>query len=117
MERVKKGDLVLVRSGADAGKRGRVLRVRPGVGKAVVEGIGLRYRHLKKSLKHPQGGRIQRESLVPLCILMPIDPTTDEGTRVAYRVVGGVKRRVARESGAPLDGGAKVRPEKAGKEG
>src|SRR5204863_9167625 len=93
MARVKKGDLVFVRSGADSGKRGRVLRVIPDRGLAVVEGISVRFKHLKKSQKHPQGGRLQRETPIRLSKLMPIDPKTDEATRVSYRVVDGQKRR------------------------
>ena len=51
---------------------------------------------------------------IPLSRLVPIDPTTDKGTRVAYKVEGGKKRRVARGSGAALEGEAKPRAAKAG---
>jgi large subunit ribosomal protein L24 len=67
---------------------------------------------LKRSQKHPQGGRIQREGAVPLSILMPVDPSTDKGTRVAFRVVDGEKVRVARASGARLEGERKARAER-----
>jgi len=106
MARIRKGDMVLVRRGADAGKRGRVLQVLPGRDRAVVEGVGMRFKHLKKSQKHPQGGRIQRETAIRLCILMPIDPSTDEPTRVGFATVDGKKTRIARASGKPLEGGA-----------
>jgi len=105
--RIKKGDLVVVRSGADAGKRGRVLRVIPGKDRAVVEGVSVRFKHLKKSQKHPQGGRVQRETALHLSKLMPIDPTTDEPTRVSYRIEGDHKTRVSRGSGNSLDGEGK----------
>lgn len=111
MARIRKGDLVLVRSGADKGKRGKVLRVIPGDegGKALVEGVNLVFKHLKKSQKHPQGGRIRREAPIWQCKLMPVDPTTDEGTRVSAKVVDGRKVRVARGSGASLEGDVKAR--------
>ena len=116
MARIKKGDLVVVRSGADRGKRGKVLRVLPGdeftPGRAIVEGIRLLFKHLKRSQKHPQGGRIQREAAVPISILMPIDPTTNEPARVAYRFVDGSKRRFAKGSGAALDPEPKARAKK-----
>jgi large subunit ribosomal protein L24 len=115
MSRIKKGDLVVVRSGADAGKRGRVLRVLPGKDRAVVEGVSVRFKHLKKSQKHPQGGRVQRETALHLSKLMPIDPTTDEPTRVSYRIEGDVKTRVARGSGNSLDGDAKKAAKGEGK--
>jgi large subunit ribosomal protein L24 len=106
MARIKKGDLVLVRRGADAGRRGRVLQVLPKKDKAVVEGCGMKFKHLKKTPKHPQGGRVQRESPIRLSSLMPIDPSTDAPTRVGYRTVDGRKQRVARGSGKPLEGGS-----------
>ena len=117
MARVKKGDLVFVRSGADSGKRGRVLRVIPDRGLAVVEGISVRFKHLKKSQKHPQGGRLQRETPIRLSKLMPIDPKTDEATRVSYRVVDGQKRRYGRASGTALDAEVKARGKRAKSEG
>jgi large subunit ribosomal protein L24 len=101
--RVRKGDLVVVRSGDDAGRRGRVLRVLPGDGRAVVEGVNVVFKHLRRSQKNPRGGRVEKEAPVPLSRLMPVDPTTDEPTRVSYRVEGGTKRRFARGSGAALD--------------
>jgi len=108
MSRIKKGDLVVVRSGADAGKRGRVLRVLPTDGRALVEGINLVFKHLRKSQKHPQGGRVRREATINLSKLMPIDPTTDKGTRVSWKVEGGEKRRVGRKSGTVLVAEAKA---------
>ena len=114
MARIRKGDLVAVCRGADAGKRGRVLQVFPGKDRAIVEGVGLRFKHLKKSQKHPQGGRIERESPIRLCVLMPVDPETDRPTRVSFRDVDGRKQRVAVGSGKALEG-AEGRGDKAAK--
>ncbi len=113
MARVRKGETVVVRSGEDAGKRGRVLRVLPKKGRALVEGVNLVHKHLKKSQKNPQGGRVERENWVPLSALQPIDPSTDAGTRVAWRFEGGVKVRVARKSGTPLEGRTQAKRAKA----
>jgi large subunit ribosomal protein L24 len=113
MSRIKKGDLVLVCSGADAGKRGRVLRVIPGKDRAVIEGVSVRFKHLRKSQKHPQGGRVQRETPLHLSKLMPIDPSTDEATRVSYRMEGEKKVRVARGSGSPLEGQKATKQQKS----
>ena len=107
MARIKKGDLVVVRSGTDSGKRGRVLRVLTEDGRAIVEGINLVFKHLRKSQKHPQGGRVRREASINLAKLLPVDPTTDKGTRVSFKVEGGVKHRVARKSGTVLVADAK----------
>ncbi len=117
MARIRKHDVVVVRTGADAGKRGRVLRVMPEKGRAVVEGVNLVFKHMKKSQKTPQGGRVRREAPVPLCRLMPIDPSTDGPTRVSYRVEDGVKRRFARKSGAAIDVETKASGKRAKTEG
>jgi large subunit ribosomal protein L24 len=109
MARVKKGDLVAVVAGDDLGKRGRVLRVLPDADQAVVEGVNLQFKHLKKSQKQPQGGRVHKEAPIALCKLMPVDPTTDEPVRVSYRTVDGVKRRFARGSDAAIDPEAKAK--------
>ena len=91
MARIRKGDEVLVRAGADAGKRGRVLRVLPGADRAVVEGVNFIHKHLRKGPKNPQGGRVRREASVHLSKLMIVDPSTDKPTRVGSRVEGGKK--------------------------
>jgi large subunit ribosomal protein L24 len=111
--RVRKGDVVAVRSGDDAGKRGRVLRVLPEAGRAVVEGVNLQFKHLKRTAKNPRGGRVHKEAPVPLSSLMPIDPKTDKPTRVGSRVEDGRRVRVAVGSGEPLD--AEPRRAKRGK--
>lgn len=117
MARVRKGETVVVRAGEDSGKRGRVLRVFPAKGRVLVEGVNLVFKHLKKSQKNPQGGRVQRENWVPLSSVMPIDPSTDAPTRVAYRIDGGRKVRVARRTGTPIEGASKGRAAKAKPEG
>jgi large subunit ribosomal protein L24 len=108
--RIRKGDTVVVRAGDDAGKRGRVLRVLPGRGKAVVEGVNVAFKHLKRSQKNPRGGRLEKEAPVPLSRLMPVDPSSDEPTRVTYRVEGGRKQRFAVGSGASIDAEAGRKP-------
>ena len=52
-------------------------------------------------LKHPQGGRIRREAALWLSTLMPVDPTTDAGTRVSSKIVDGAKVRVVEVRRAP----------------
>ena len=116
MARIRKGDLVVVRTGKDAGRTGRVLRVVTTSEAAVVEGLNLQFKHLRKSQKHPQGGRVRREAPLALCKLMPIDPTTQKGTRIGWKIEGGEKRRIARKSGAVLEADVRARAGKT-KEG
>ena len=64
---VKRDDIVEVISGADKGKRGKVLQAIPGAGMVVVEGINKKWKHLRRSQENPQGGRLERESPIPAC--------------------------------------------------
>jgi large subunit ribosomal protein L24 len=59
---VKKGDVVLVLSGNDKGKTGEIKEAFPRVGRVLVEGVNLRWRHKKPSQQNPKGERVQREA-------------------------------------------------------
>jgi large subunit ribosomal protein L24 len=103
--RIKKGDKVLVVSGASKGKRGEVLRVITKEDRAVVQGVAVAKIHTKPKGVGQPGGIVEREAAVHLSNLALIDPTTDKATKVAFRVLdGGRKVRVARKSGAAIDG-------------
>jgi len=103
--RIKKGDKVIVIAGAAKGSRGEVLQVFPKDSRAVVQGVAVAKRHTKpKGIGQP-GGIVEREAAVHLSNLALIDPSTDKATKVAFRVLdGGRKIRVARKSGATIDG-------------
>ena len=92
---VKKGDIVVVLSGDDKGKQGRVLRVLPKTGRVLVEGINRVYRHVKRSRKNPQGGRLEKEAPVHVSNVQPI--VAGRHTRVGFQKQSdGLKHRVAR---------------------
>jgi large subunit ribosomal protein L24 len=100
---VKKGDSVIVMSGDDRGKVGQVLRVDPGRGKVLVQGINRVYKHLKPSRRHPRGGRIQKEMPVSISNVLPVDPKANRATRVRFVTrEDGSKERVAKKSGTSL---------------
>jgi large subunit ribosomal protein L24 len=102
-QRIRKGDLVAVISGNDRGKRGRVLRVLREKGRVVVEGVNLRYKHLRRSQQNPKGGRVRREMPVHASNVQPLDPETGRPTRVGVAVVDGRRTRVGRRSGKPIE--------------
>ena len=103
--RNKKGDKVLVISGSSKGTRGEVLRVIPKEDRAVVQGVAVAKIHTKPKGVGQPGGIVDREAAVHLSNLALIDPSTDKATKVAFRVLdGGRKVRVARKSGAAIDG-------------
>ena len=100
---VKKGDIVAVIAGDDKGRTGEVLRVFKDRGKVLVQGINRVYKHLRPSRQHPQGGRIQKEMPISLSNVLPLDPKTQQPTRVGFRInEDGSKERVARKSGESL---------------
>ncbi len=103
--RIKKGDRVLVITGADRGKRGEVLRVMPKEQRAVVQGVKLAKRHLKPSGIGQPGGIVEREAAIHLSNLALVDPKTDQPTKVGFRVLDdGRKVRVARKTGQVIEG-------------
>jgi len=98
-----KGDMVKVIAGDDEGKVGEVMAVYPDRDKVLVQGVNRVYRHLRPSRRHPQGGRIQKEMPVHISNVLPVDPKTDQATRVGFRVnEDGSKERIARKSGESL---------------
>ena len=103
--RIKKGDKVIVITGADKGKRGEVLSVMPKDNRAVVQGVNIAKRHTKPTGMGQPGGIIEKEATIHLSNIALIDPKTDRPTRVGFRVLDdGRKVRVNRSSGDVIEG-------------
>jgi large subunit ribosomal protein L24 len=101
--KIKKDDNVVVISGRDKGKQGKVLRVFPAEARAVVQGVHIARRHSKPSMGDP-GGIVEKELKIHISNLAHIDPQTNKPTRVGYKFLdGGRKVRVARRSGEVID--------------
>jgi len=105
---IRKGDTVVVLSGAEKGKTGRVLTVFPKHGTVLVERVRLVKRHTKPGRKqNMQGGIVEREAPLPLSKVALIDPKTHKPTRVRMQYsADGSKVRLAARSGSAI---AKVR--------
>ena len=100
MFRVKRDDQVLVISGKDRGKRGKVRRVFPEDGRVVVEGMNLVKRHMRRSEANPQGVILSRESRLPMDRVIPICPKCNRGVRVGFKILqDGSKQRTCRRCG------------------
>jgi len=100
---IRKGDVVMVITGEDKGRTGEVMRVYPKTDKVLVQGVNRVYRHLRPSRMHPQGGRIQKEMPIDISNVQPLDPKTNEPTRVGFRTTDdGGKERFAKKSGQSL---------------
>jgi large subunit ribosomal protein L24 len=101
--RIRKGDTVIVISGKDKGKTGKVMRVLTEADRAVVEGINLVKRHMRPTPRNPSGGILEREQPIRLCKVMPVDPKSGKGTRVRFESLeNGKKIRIAVKSGEEI---------------
>ncbi len=100
---IKKGDKVFIRSGKDKGKTGKVLFVYPKKSRALVEGINMLKKHMRKSQKHPQGGIISQEGTIHISKLSLLDPTSGKATRIKVVVAqDGSKQRVSAKNQAVI---------------
>ncbi len=95
---IRKNDQVMVITGRDKGKIGRVLRVLPKEGRVVVEKVNVVKRHTKPSAKNRQGGILEKELSIHVSNVMLLDPKKAEPTRVAFKVTDGKKVRVSKKS-------------------
>ena len=104
MNRIKKGDQVVVIAGKDKGKRGDVVRVAGD--KVVVSNINIIKRHTKPNPQANQpGGVIEREAPIHISNVMLFNPVSGKGDRVGFKVLeDGRKLRVFRSSGEAIDG-------------
>ena len=105
--RIKSDDQVVVISGKDRGKQGRVLRVDPKNDRVFVEGLNMIKRHQKANPMSPTAaqtsGVIEKEGGIHISNVALVDPKDGKPTRVGVEVVDGKRVRVARRSGTRID--------------
>ena len=99
---VKKGDTVVVLSGKDKGKQGKVLGTVPGSLKVVVEGINMVTCHVKPRKQGETGGIVKREAALAACKVQVVCPKCSKATRVSYKIENCKKTRVCKKCGAEL---------------
>lgn len=103
MQKIRKGDSVVVLAGKDKGRTGEVIRVMPKDDQAVVSGINVVKRHQRQT-QTQEAGIISKEAPIHLSNLAVADPKDGKPTRVGFRVEDGKKVRIAKRSGALIDG-------------
>ena len=99
---VKKGDTVIVLSGKDKGKQGKVLGTVPSEAKVVVEGINMVTCRVKPRKQGETGGIVQREAAMYASKVQVVCPKCNKGTRIAHKIENGKKTRVCKHCGAEL---------------
>lgn len=85
--KIRKNDNVMVISGNDKGKSGKVLKIFTKESRLIIEGINMRKRHTKASQKNPQGGILEKEAPIHISNVMIIDPKSNEPTRIGGKVI------------------------------
>lgn len=101
---VKKDDNVIVITGKDKGKKGRVIAAYPRENRVLVEGVNMVKRHTRPNPQNQQGGIIEREAPIHVSNVMHIDPKSGQPTRIGYKVLeNGKKVRIAKKSGQEID--------------
>ncbi|QEC54049.1 LSU ribosomal protein L24P [Anseongella ginsenosidimutans] len=97
---LKKGDQVLVITGNDKGKEGKVLEVLSDKQRAYVEGANIVSKHTKPNAKNPNGGIVKQEAAIHISNLMVIDPKSGKASRTGRRLnENGKLERYAKKSG------------------
>ena len=99
---IRRDDKVIVLSGKDKGKEGKVLSVDPKAGKLIVEGVNVATKHAKPRKQGEQGGIIKVETPIYACKVQLVCPKCGKGTRVAHKLVDGKKVRVCKKCGAEI---------------
>ena len=107
--KIRRDDQVLVISGKDRGKTGKVLRVEPKKNRVFVEGMNIQKRHTRpRSIRDVQraeqvGGVIEREGPIHISNVMLVDPNGNQATRVRIDRESGQRKRVSKVSGQEID--------------
>ena len=99
---VKKNDTVVVLSGKDKGKKGKVLSVDPESRKVIVEGISVASRHQKPRKQGEEGGIIKVETPIYVSKVQLVCPKCNKGVRVGYKMDGDKKVRICRACGSEI---------------
>jgi large subunit ribosomal protein L24 len=111
--KIRTNDEVVVITGRDRGKRGRVLSVLPAKNRVIVEGVNVVTRHLRRNPQNPQvGGRVQRPAAIHVSNVQLWSAADGKGVRVRMKGEGREKVRVSSKTGEPVKAGGKA---KAGK--
>lgn len=102
--RIKSGDTVIVISGKDKGKTGKIIKALPKENKVIVEGVNIVTKHVKPRGANQPGGRIKKEAPIYASKVMYYCDKDKKGVRVGYKILeDGKKVRVCKKCGEVLD--------------
>jgi len=100
--RIRKNDTVMVITGRDRGKTGKVLRVLPGTGRVVIERLNIVKRHSKPRGTATSGGIVEKEAPLAVSNVMIMCDRCNAPVRIGIKAAGGAAARICRRCGEPL---------------
>lgn len=100
--KIKKNDTVVVITGKDAGKKGKVLKAMPKENRVIVEGVNIQTKHAKQTRKSKAEIKHQ-EGPIDASNVMYFDKQANAASRIGYKIENGKKVRVAKKSGSVID--------------
>jgi large subunit ribosomal protein L24 len=107
--KVKKNDTVVVLTGKDSGKTGKVLRAMPSDNRVVVEGVNVQKKHKRARSAQETSGIVEQAGAIDASNVLVICPVCNKATRVAHAEVDGKKVRVCKKCNASLDAKAEAK--------
>jgi large subunit ribosomal protein L24 len=104
MQKLRKGDQVMVLAGKDKGRTGEIIKMMPKEDRALVRGVNMVSRHQRQTASE-EAGIIQKEAPIQVSNLAYVDPKDGKATRIGFKMTDdGRKVRVAKRSGEVIDG-------------
>ena len=99
---LKRNDLVAVISGEHRGKQGRVMRLDSEAERVWVQGLNMRFKHIRRSQKNPKGGRVQIECSFHISKVQLVGKNNQPAGRIGFRIEGGRKVRYSKKTNEVL---------------
>lgn len=100
--KIKTGDKVLVITGKDKGKQGKVIAASPVLNKVVVEGVNIVTKHQKARSTQEQSAIVKKEAPISASNVLVVCPSCGKPTRVGHKIVDGKKQRICKKCGATI---------------
>ena len=100
--KIKKGDQVVVISGKEKGKKGKIQSAQPGEGKVIIQGVNFLVKHQKPKGQGKLGGIIKQEGAIDASNVMIFCSKCSKGSRVGYKIDNDKKVRICKRCGATL---------------
>ena len=99
---IKRDDKVVILSGKDKGKQGKVIKADPKAMKVIVEGVNIATKHQKPRKQGEEGGIFKVETPIYSSKVQLVCPKCGKATRVAHKITDGKKSRVCKKCGAEI---------------